>query len=146
VKRFVAALTVTCSTGAEPAVRSPCPTPPSPLSNECTRKTLIQSGRSFGGRSASPFACWCSGPARRSGPTTRKGFRRWVAARVLWFWTICARACSPQASTIPRSTRCTRDVLQHYGAVPLPCASGMRIEREGGVRRRPRPEDASRPD
>jgi hypothetical protein len=41
----------------------------------------------FAFQAASPSACWCFGPVRRSGPNcTRRPSAGWVAARALWCW------------------------------------------------------------
>ena len=60
------------------------------------------------GRLTDSAAVEPAAPVRRSGPSCmRKPFAGWVAARAWWCPTTCARACSNQTSTTPRSTPCT---------------------------------------
>ena len=62
----------------------------------------------------------------------RRLFGGWAGALAWSCSTIYARACSLPTSTIPRSTPLYRDVLKHYGVVPVPCRVGH-PDRKGKV-------------
>src|SRR5262249_34938373 len=86
-------------------------------------------------------AWWCSGPARRSGPSCMgRLVVGWAAARALWCWIIYARACSRPTSTIPRSIPCTAIYSSTTAPCPYLAALACGSKGEGGVRLRSRPE------